>query len=1129
MSESSIVANQGFNDQILKSWKRKTLRKRFFRTFVYSSLIIIALGLFSLYLSRLPRERIHRKASFAEKVKLGAQKLYTTSVLNIQAEHETPHTKLPIAEIFIKGKRLDNLNENLPESGRDEQKAKFKIHGKEYDVDARYRGDSLNHWVFPNKSWRVVLKKDKRHNGMKAINLTVPRVDTQISNYLGYKMAERIGGILTPQADLVHFRLNRKYDGVRLLLEQPDLEFMESRDLPPGKIFTGDISSEHIYGGLPRKNIYIDSSAWSVLSSSPDESKRELAALLRLIGNEGNPYLFYKKIQKILDVDATLRYMALLELVSSIHVDATHNGKLYFNSYNGKLQPVVWDTVAYFWKNSQNLDLGTNLLFKKLLDIPEFREAKDRHLWQYIHNDLSEREIISLIETITYNMRDDIYAFPLKLHANDKGLKHISNNDWEKAIKELKETIIQRHSRIRNHIKKAEAKYNYQISGKRLILNILISGNSGVTFDKLAIKGADLNLKSFKRVGIEDLMLKKPKQDVQQLKSGSGLEILPKDMLFSKRRKEHKKPFVVVPAKYKYILTFNEVLPKNLNVSLALTNSITNSQVKSQKSGFKIDSQQKKNMVWWSPEQFEQTIEKELSGNIVLKEKLVVAEQEKLIIRAGSKIKLAPGVSIIADGGEIIFDGEEDRPIELSRLNPNRPWGAVVGLNQANLILNNVKFSGGSSAHHNLVRFNAPLSIHYAKAQVDQCSFDNLVSFYQSEIEISNSKFETIYQDPIWMVNTIFSEKDNEYIEKTPEHSPMFVNKKAFGTPGRWEREYKYTFTNLDPTTRDPLEIADEIRDALAERANDRSFWSVYKYIDTSYYADERAKDFFFTDIYFDNEERLNHKYGVSYRFRNRYSSYKAYQYHNKRFYLSRFWPYRLEFQAKTKREELGGGFSETLESRFEFRKESAPFSETKTPPAPPWDRDFFIPAFESGYFDGMLTAPAQEIMKFYKNKIGNEKNLIFKPSSVVLTNRYRQHLNIQTPWGSGPNPEQSYIISLDHSLIYRAEDYMRFLTARRLGNKKYPEPAADAQIVEIEVEFERNVSDQLDRAIKEAVAANDTEKAKKLKETRAAFLEDQKNIMNLITDYFAQQNIEVKPIGKSKYVQSMDLLEGEL
>ena len=46
----------------------------------------------------------------------------------------------------------------------------------------------------------------------------------------------------------------------------------------------------------------------------------------------------------------------------------------------------------------------------------------------------------------------------------------------------------------------------------------------------------------------------------------------------------------------------------------------------------------------------------------------------------------------------------------------------------------------------------------------------------------------------------------------------------------------------------------------------------------------------------------------------------------------------------------------------------------------------------------------------------------------MLLTERYRQHLNIKSDWGSGPNPEQSYIISLDRSHIYDAGPYLTHL-----------------------------------------------------------------------------------------------------
>lgn len=1104
------ISNSQFNTQRLKYWKNKRRQKSFLKGFFLILLLsVLCFGVYS-YFIRLPYERHAFDASSFEKFKLGAKKFFNAAWLTITADQEDPNTKLPIAEIYIKGSRQDELNSDLPASGRIEQKAKFKYQNKSYDVDVRYRGDSLNHWAFPQKSWRVIMRKRDDYDGMTEINLNVPRVESQISNWLGYHMANDFDKLLVPDAELVHFRLNRQYDGVRLLLEQPNQEFVERRNLPFGKIYTGDINTEQIYGDVPRKRLYVDSLAWEVTSNTSDDSKREMGDLLRIVGQVHNPYEFYYQIRKHVDVDAMLQYMALLEIVGSVHVDATHNGKYYFNSYSGKFSPIVWDTVAYFWKNTMGFDLAPNELFRVLLYNPGLREKKDQYIYELINGRLNLEDLLKLVNETKWLVNTDVRAFALKLHANDKGIKHLSNAEWEKAVEELKETIIARHTAISQRLGLNDTHYRMKATNEpnKFLLAISTQAAAGAIIEELKIdSGIPFQIK---RKGLDDLL--KPVHAPENVR----------DHLFSKRKYVKGEGFRILPGVYIYEVNFAEIPVGVPDITLKLKNALSGKIFDAQyDESIIVPKEYAVNSVWWNPEDFVRGEKLEFSGEKILKEDLIIDQYSELNILPGTTLKLAEGVSVIADGGEINFLGTAENPIKVQAL--DNTWGVIAGINNAELNLEYVSFQGGSSEFYNNIRLDSELSLHYAKANIEHCHFDSYFVSRYSEVNLNNSVFNSIFKYPLVIENSVFEENDNEYLTIPAVHSPELVNQEAYGTSGRWEREYKYTFTNFNSEKHDSLSIAEGVRKALEETSKDRTYWSVSKYVPNDFYADKQAEEFLYSDIYFDTPSRLNHKFEVSYRYRNRYKNQKTYSYHNKDYYRSRFWPYRLEFQAKTNREELGGGFSKTLESRFEFRKESSPFSEHNIPPYAPWDRDIFIPYFQSGVFNGMPTESAKSVMQFYQDKIANKEELYFEPVFVLMTDRYRQHLNIKTPWGSGPNPEQAYIITLDHSKAYKAEEYLRFLDTRKLGNKKYPEPLPDMEIVELEVEFERNVSDVLDKEIEKS------EDSEQLKKVREAFLADQEKIMKLVSEYFAKSNLVVKPIGKSKYVQVMDVLEGEV
>jgi hypothetical protein len=323
--------------------------------------------------------------------------------------------------------------------------------------------------------------------------------------------------------------------------------------------------------------------------------------------------------------------------------------------------------------------------------------------------------------------------------------------------------------------------------------------------------------------------------------------------------------------------------------------------------------------------------------------------------------------------------------------------------------------------------------------------------------------------------------------------------------------------------TPDLLKVAAKIRKALERRAQDDTVWSAPKYVSTDYYVDKEAEEFLYRDIYFDTPDRLAYKNQISYRFRNRYKDRKSYKEYVKRQDVPALWPYRLEFQAKVNRQELGNGFSTVEEARFEFRDASAPFSIENQPPDRPWSLEEFLAYFQGGNFQGIHTYPARVFLEALEGQYKGE-TLVVEPNLVLITERYRQHLNIPSEFGSGPNPEQAYIISLDKSDIYDAKKYIEFLNAKREGLKYLDKPEVLGSLLEIEVEFERNVSDVLDRRILSAKTNGDTEKVIQLEAIRDAFLQDQQAIMQVVDEELLREGIEVVPASKSKYVQMVEV-----
>ncbi|RMG42268.1 MAG: hypothetical protein D6719_06915 [Candidatus Dadabacteria bacterium] len=1126
----------GFNIKELKFARRKRL-KRQARIWIPLAVIFIALAaMFIDYLARIPRERHAKDASYFTRVKLGAEKTFRAIYLTLMAYPEDPkHTRLPIVELYIKGKRLDKLTEHLPESGDIYQKALFRIKNKDFKVRARLRGDSMNHWAFPQKSWRILLRKGKYYRGQQYFNLVVPRVDNQMSNWLGYAMARELGGLLVPDAEIVHFRLNRRFDGIRLMLEQPNQDFLRRRNLPYGKIFVGDIDSNQIYGGVKRRHLYQDVNAWQVRAPTEYQLDRtEIQELIRVLRYEKNPYRLYYRLGRILDIDSFLRYAALLEIVGSVHVDDTHNGKLYFNPVSGRFTPIVWDTVAYFWKDTKGFDIAANQLFKTLLGIPELREKKDKIIWQALNGPLASENIRRMIIAKANDMRSDVYAFALKLHANDRGIRHISNPEWEEAVKSLAAVVEKRNNRILDRLRKTKASYRFFKSGNKYYFAVKVSSPAGIILNHLSFKAKGLKQGTtikLKRRGLGDILVKTdPERRFIKAEVADGrVRFKINDHLFSKRRYKRDYDPEVVPAVYVYEI---EELPDDAKPGRVIVkgvNAVTGGSFKLKADPkLSISAVHKKNSVWWQPERFAGREQKILEGGVDLKKDLIINEYTDLVIKAGTTVRLAPHVSIFKRGGSLRIQGTAERPVVIKALKPRKNWGTFAVQDLKDGSVSHLILDGGSDDRIGLMRFDGGLVINGSNLKISDSQIRNTrVVVNDSVLSLNNVVLKSIFDNPLGVRNSDIRKERVRNITLPRIHSSKLLEAKAYGTAARKEREFKWSIRVPQNSGLSLKEIARTINSALLKSLDNSANWQAPVHTGNKYYLDKKAKEFVFRDIYFDTADQLSYRGDVSYRLRNRYKDYSSYKRHIKNPDLPQYWPYRLEYQAKVNRKDLGNGFSEVEESRFEFRKESKPFSDRYLPPLPPWDLDEFLPYFEAGNFRGLNILPARSVVQYLVPAFTESAELKFRPSLVLVTERFRQHFNIKSEWGSGPNPEQAYIISLDHSRVYPAESYLSYLRARKTGVKGVKLAPPVGSLVEIEVEFERNVSDVLDQRIIAAKNTGETEEFNRLVSARKAFLADQRKIMEVIRDYAAVEGLKVVPADKSKYRQAYELLYG--
>jgi len=303
----------------------------------------------------------------------------------------------------------------------------------------------------------------------------------------------------------------------------------------------------------------------------------------------------------------------------------------------------------------------------------------------------------------------------------------------------------------------------------------------------------------------------------------------------------------------------------------------------------------------------------------------------------------------------------------------------------------------------------------------------------------------------------------------------------------------------------------------LQQAALDPSRWQAPSFgLEPAYRVATAVEANVYRDVYMDTSDKRCYLNDISYRLRHRFADLKAHDNYLQHPENPRFWPYRLEFQAKTGREILAPGLSAINEARLEFRKQSKPFDgDTRRPPPPPWTFDEFIPWMASGTFRGAVGTPAKQVVETLASLYPNEDSWNFEPTVVVVSERGRAHLQLKTPWGSGPNPDQAFIITIDKATIYPYEKFIDFIHTSPSQSKNLALKPSGS-LLEFEIEFERNVS-----------VGVIGEKAK-LEAAYQAFLHDQGQILVALKEGLAKYGYSLAPMNRSKYLQAIDLLKSD-
>ncbi len=254
---------------------------------------------------------------------------------------------------------------------------------------------------------------------------------TMLRSRLGYPIFSFLQ-LLVPKVESASAYLNKDYLGLYVLLETIDREFFKVRDYEIKEVYKARYGNagfkEEFNARLPEAFSY---------EGKPDDFSL-LRALYDTVTRDSSDATFYAELDKMLDIDSFLRYVAAAIYTS--HWDGMNNNYyLVMDRRKEKLFVVPWD-LDRIWERTDILEPedfpSLNRMFERLLALPAMR--------QRLHELLTQLEKEFPLQRL-YADLDKMSKEVAAAYAADPSL---ALRPQEEVIGELKARIESWHTRV---------------------------------------------------------------------------------------------------------------------------------------------------------------------------------------------------------------------------------------------------------------------------------------------------------------------------------------------------------------------------------------------------------------------------------------------------------------------------------------------------------------------------------------------------------------------------------------------------------------------------------------------------------------------------------------------------------
>ncbi len=658
-------------------------------------------------------------------------------------------TGLDTVHLYIKDGSLQRLNSDLPHSGFEYVDGGMYYGDEVHKVDLRYRGDNVYHWGFWKKSWRVKTKRGALYKGMRKFNLIAPRTTEVLNNYLSYRLGAHMG-LISPYSELVNVAVNGKYQGIFILTEQLEESTIRRHDRMPGDVYSGELVGMDALQGLDNR-LFDHPGIWTkaAINNHFDEGALDpLEALLKAIEGATTPE-GQRRLSDLVNLEAFAKFSAFEALACTVHIDAQHNWRLYYDPWETAFEPIVWDPVGWHRtvmprpQTPLRPDVITSPFHAALFRNAEFLRARSRAFEEFfaLGKDeaflLEARDLISRVGpalALDANLVTEVQMVkPEEVHG---AMIHLVNR-IESLFEELHQTHVVDPTGLVRFRSESPGKIDLEINGRRPIeeLELQYSG---------PIQGPLVTTLGWRNISGPKRHYVTGNTSIRGSRIYLGVDLIARhqpSITTMDPAEAWRNGLKMQPARYELQFAPRPGAFPETDETTAMNRALGGQLVGIRYRRAGADSWETahaaRDITANDHGRTELVVDDDIgippvviSGEIVLEgDRIIDAD---VIFAAGTTIRMKPGANLLLRG-RVLAQGSADRPVRfIPHTEGQEPWGIVgiKGHGANGSRFNHCHFREGSGWKQPLAEYSAMFSIHGVKdVTVANCDFEDSRTF----------------------------------------------------------------------------------------------------------------------------------------------------------------------------------------------------------------------------------------------------------------------------------------------------------------------------------------------------------------------------------------------------------------